>query len=142
MAQSYNIAELGQEIVVDITSNTITLLSNLVAFGVTANNISVLGSITVGGSFGGPTNVLTSNGAGGMYWAPPIPSINAAASVAFTNTTPSGNAVTGALTLAGGLGVYGNVYTRGVVGYSNTSNVGVVYTYYNVATNSLDTVFG
>jgi hypothetical protein len=60
----------------------------------------------------------------------------------FSADTPSTNATSGAITVVGGVGVYGNVYTGGVVGFSNSSNVSVVYQYYNVLTDSLDTVFG
>ena len=57
-------------------------------------------------------------------------------------TTASTSTNTGALQVAGGVGVGGNIYTAGRVGYVNTSNVSVVYQYYNTVTNSLDTVFG
>jgi hypothetical protein len=57
-------------------------------------------------------------------------------------TTASVSTTTGALQVAGGVGVGGNIYTAGRVGYVNTSNVSVVYQYYNPVTNSIDTVFG
>lgn len=60
----------------------------------------------------------------------------------FTNTTSSGNATSGAVTITGGLGVANNVYVAGRVGYSNSTNISVIYTYYNQTLNSMDTVFG
>lgn len=58
-----------------------------------------------------------------------------------TNVTTSSNTTTGALQVRGGVGVGGNIYTSQRVGYVNTSNVSRVYTYYNAAQDSLDTVF-
>jgi hypothetical protein len=49
---------------------------------------------------------------------------------------------TGTLLVTGGVGVSGNVYVGNRIGFSNTSNVSIVYQYYNTTTNSLDTVFG
>ena len=69
-------------------------------------------------------------------------SINLANIVIFSNTTVSTNANSGAVIIVGGLGVSGNVYIANRLGYSNTSNQTVVYTYYNATTLSLDTVFG
>ena len=57
-------------------------------------------------------------------------------------TSASISTTTGALQVVGGVGVGGNIYTGNRVGFVNTSNVSVVYQYYNTATNSLDTVFG
>ena len=58
------------------------------------------------------------------------------------NTSPSTSTTTGALLVAGGVGVGNNVYVGGKVGWVNPSNQSVVYQYYNTATNSLDTIFG
>jgi hypothetical protein len=44
--------------------------------------------------------------------------------------------------VTGGVGVSGSVYVGNKIGFSNTSNVSIVYQYYNTSTNSLDTVFG
>ena len=49
---------------------------------------------------------------------------------------------TGSLLVIGGVGVSDSIYVGNRVGFSNTSNVSMVYQYYNAATNSLDTVFG
>lgn len=68
--------------------------------------------------------------------------INAAACTNFSNTQASTNNISGAVIIAGGLGVNGNIYTAGRVGFANTANVSVVYTYYNATTNSMDVVFG
>jgi len=69
-------------------------------------------------------------------------SLNTANIIVFSNTRISTNANSGAVIIAGGLGVSGNIYTANRIGYSNTTNVSVVYTYYNTITSSLDTVFG
>ena len=55
-----------------------------------------------------------------------------------TSTKPN----TGSLLVIGGVGVSDSIYVGNRVGFSNTSNVSMVYQYYNAATNSLDTVFG
>jgi hypothetical protein len=60
-------------------------------------------------------------------------------SVKGTGSSTSG--VTGALTVAGGLGVTNNIYTGGRIGWSNSANTSVVYQIYNSTTNSLDTYF-
>jgi hypothetical protein len=49
---------------------------------------------------------------------------------------------TGSVIVTGGVGVSDSIYVGNRVGFSNTSNVSIVYQYYNAATNSLDTVFG
>ena len=60
----------------------------------------------------------------------------------FTDADASVNNKTGAIVVTGGIGVTGNVYTANRFGIANSTNVSVVYTYYNSTTNSLDTVFG
>jgi hypothetical protein len=62
--------------------------------------------------------------------------------ISITNNTASGNAVSGALVVTGGLGVNNNIYAGGRIGWSNSSNISVAYEYYNPVTNSIDTVFG
>ena len=62
--------------------------------------------------------------------------------VYFSNTAASTNNVSGAVTVLGGLGVNGNIYTASRVGFANSGNTGVAYTYYNEVLNSIDTVFG
>jgi hypothetical protein len=62
--------------------------------------------------------------------------------VIIPGTQTSISTTTGALQVAGGIGVGNNVYVAGRVGYVNAANVSFVYQYYNTATNSLDTVFG
>jgi hypothetical protein len=59
-----------------------------------------------------------------------------------SSTAQSVSTTTGALVVAGGVGVGNNVYVGGRVGYVNTANVSVIYQYYNASANSLDTVFG
>ena len=68
---------------------------------------------------------------------------NPSTSVLNVNGTAGSNSTTtGALQVVGGVGVGASLYVGNRVGYVNTSNVSVVYQYYNTATNSLDTVFG
>jgi hypothetical protein len=62
--------------------------------------------------------------------------------VSITNSTASASTTTGALQVAGGVGVGGSVYVGNRVGFVNASNVSRVYQVYNAATDSLDTVFG
>ena len=68
--------------------------------------------------------------------------VNSATRIVVANTTISTSNVTGALVIRGGVGVADSIYVGNRVGFANTSNVSVVYQYYNAATNSLDTVFG
>lgn len=105
-------------------------------------NVSVNGAIIANGGAGTSGQVLTSAAGGNVYWAAAAAGVNTAASYAFTNSTASGNNSTGAITIVGGLGVNGNIYTASRVGFANTSNVSVVYTYYNQSVGGLDTVFG
>ena len=58
-----------------------------------------------------------------------------------TNATASVSTTTGALQVAGGIGVGDSVYVKNRVGFVNASNVSAVYQVYNAVTNSLDTVF-
>ena len=105
-------------------------------------NVAVNGAIIANGGAGTSGQVLTSSAGGNVYWAAAAAGVNTAASYAFSNTTASGNNSTGAITIVGGLGVNGNIYTASRVGFANTSNVSVVYTYYNQSVGGLDTVFG
>jgi hypothetical protein len=68
-------------------------------------------------------------------------SVSSTGTVIFTNTNAT-STTTGALIVAGGVGVGGNIYTAGRIGYVSATNVSAVYQYYNTLTNSLDTVFG
>lgn len=78
-------------------------------------------------------NVLVSNGTS-------APTYNN--TLTLTGTAISLSTTTGALQVAGGIGVGDSIYVENRVGFVNTSNVSVVYQFYNAATNSLDTVFG
>ena len=84
-------------------------------------------------STGTAGNVLVSNGTG-------APTFNN--TLTLTGSAISLSTTTGALQVAGGIGVGDSIYVENRVGFVNTSNVSVVYQYYNAATNSLDTVFG
>jgi hypothetical protein len=58
-----------------------------------------------------------------------------------TNITTSSNTSTGALQVAGGVGVGDSIYIKNRVGFVNATNVSRVYQVYNSVTDSLDTVF-
>jgi hypothetical protein len=62
--------------------------------------------------------------------------------VVIDEATASTTSTTGALKVGGGVGVAGNIYTAGRVGFVNGSNVSAVYQYFNTVTGTLDTVFG
>jgi hypothetical protein len=107
--------------------------------------VSVIDSTSTQGTAG---QVLTSNGAGNVYWSTVTSGGGGwvggtmANTAQFTNSTASGNATSGAVTITGGLGVANNIYVAGRVGYSNATNISVAYTYYNAVSDSIDTVFG
>jgi hypothetical protein len=123
-------------------TNLILVGSNTTSLNVTGNvTLSTTTGISANGTYGTANQVLTTNGTA-VYWAAAAAGVNVASSYAFTNTTASGNATSGAITTAGGIGVANNLYVGGRVGWSNSTNVSVVYQYYNSTTNSLDTVFG
>lgn len=134
------------------TTGTVNAASHSVGSSFIANTSQVTISgipISANGSTGTATNVLTSNGAtGAPYWAPAVAVVNTDATYTWTNThvftnaTSSGNATSGAIRVTGGVGIANNLYVGGRVGWSNATNISTVYTYYNAATNSLDTVFG
>ena len=119
-------------------SGKVTYAANIVI----NSGVSIIDSTGGRGSAG---QVLTSNGTGNVYWATISgggSGVNTAAAYAFTNTAVSGNATSGAITTAGGLGVANNLYVGGRVGFSNSTNISVAYTYYNANVGALDTVFG
>jgi hypothetical protein len=58
-----------------------------------------------------------------------------------TTATTAVSTTTGALQVAGGIGVGDSIYVKNRVGFVNTSNVSAVYQVFNAVTNSLDTVF-
>ena len=131
-----------------VGSNT-TKLSVSTTFSVNSTQANISGvPLSANGSNGTAGWVLTSNGnSGSPYWAVSGGSSGwiggtMANTVAFTNTAVSTNNISGAVVVTGGLGVNGNIYTAGRMGFANSANVGVAYTYYNQTTLSLDTVFG
>lgn len=136
MAQNFNLGELAQFVTTNVTSNTITFVANTTQL-VIANNIGV----SANGSNGTSGQVLTTNGTA-VFWSTASAGVNVAASYAFTNTAISGNATSGAITTAGGLGVANNIYAGGRIGFSNSSNISVGYFQYNATTGSIDLVFG
>jgi len=104
--------------------NTLTLAGTTVATNTTTGALQVRGGVGIGGNLyvGGNSNI--------------------AGITTITNTTNSLTTNSGALQVAGGLGVGGNIYSGNKIGWTSATNVSAVYQYYNVATNSLDTVFG
>ena len=164
MAGNYQLAELGQLLVANVSSNVIILGGTLSVGNSTVDVYVNSTAINLGNSisnntittdyiiFGNTSQNVTINSTSvylngskllDIYKKVSFTSANSwTGTHYYTNTTPSSNANSGVITVTGGVGVYGNVYTGGVVGYSNTSNVSVAYTYYNPITSSLDTVFG
>jgi hypothetical protein len=69
---------------------------------------------------------------------------NGATTIVISNTTPTTSNVTGALVVAGGVGITGNLYIggAGALGFSSNANVSVAYQVYNPTYNSIDTIFG
>jgi hypothetical protein len=139
-----------------ITGTTISGTVN-VSIGSSANLTFASGAkiIDSTASQGTAGQVLTSNGTGNVYWSTVASgSTNVAAqytwtntqtfsnTITFSSTAASGNATSGAIQVTGGVGVANNVYVGGRVGFSNSTNISVVYQYYNSITTSLDTVFG
>jgi hypothetical protein len=134
------------------TSNVIMSGANIYFSGKTTHaanlvlntGISVIDSTGSQGSLG---QVLSSNGSGNVYWR----DVSGGSSwiggelsntAYFSNTAASTNAVSGAVTVLGGLGVANNIYTGGRFGFSNSTNISVAYTVYNQTLNTIDTVFG
>jgi hypothetical protein len=135
---------------------------NLVINATTASTSTTTGALIVKGGAGiagqvTAGNIMTTNG---VYWANGAAYSSGSASftggyvasqstfgsnlVANSATTSTSN-VTGAVVVAGagGLGVGGNVYVGNRMGYVWAANsVSSAYTYFNSATNSIDTVFG
>jgi hypothetical protein len=99
--------------------------------GVYVNGIVTATNLVVNGFAVSTSTASTFNG--GTITSPLI----------INNATSATNTTTGALRVTnGGVGVGGSVYVGNRVGFVNTSNVSVVYQFYNASTNSLDTVFG
>lgn len=102
---------------------------------------------STGGGSGTPSGANTMvqfNDAGSFGGATYIQYNKTSGNLTSNSTTISANISTGAVVLAGnaGLGVGGNVYVGNRVGYVYANANSAVYTYFNTATNSLDTVFG
>ena len=143
--------EVGANLSSLLVTGSVTL--NAAASVLTLGNTTTAVAISANGSNGTSGQVLASNGTS-VYWSTPSGSFSNgtaytwsavqtfSASINVTNATASGNATSGAITVTGGIGVSNNIYTAGRVGFSNATNQSVVYQYYNVGTNSLDTVFG
>ena len=160
MPQNFEIAEFGQLLSTDLDSNTVTVRSVLIIGDsasnatISSSNISFVDSTgtyssnTSSIAFGNTSTNVVINSTAVYVNGGQLTGTNLFATYTwlnnhtFTTTTPSTNATSGAVEIVGGLGVYGNVYTGGVVGYSNSANVSVVYQIYNETTDSLDTVFG
>jgi hypothetical protein len=122
-------------------SNVITFNANIVIGSTGDLVINAAAGISANGTLGTSGQVLTTNGTA-VYWSTASAGVNLASSYAFTNTTASGNATSGAITTAGGLGVANNIYAGGRIGFSNSTNISVGYFQYNATTGSIDLVFG
>jgi hypothetical protein len=122
-------------------SNNITFNANIVIGSTGDLVINAAAGISANGTLGTSGQVLTTNGTA-VYWSTASAGVNLASSYAFTNTTASGNATSGAITTAGGLGVANNIYAGGRIGFSNSTNISVGYFQYNATTGSIDMVFG
>jgi hypothetical protein len=144
---------VGNSTVNTTVTNTVFRTGNSSVYSVTnsttisVNNAVLTGYISANGSNGTSGQVLTTNGAG-VYWSTVSGGGGSwtggtmANTAYFSNTAASGNATSGAVTILGGLGVANNIYVGGRVGFSNASNISVVYQQYNATTGSLDVVFG
>jgi hypothetical protein len=92
MSQNYNIAEFGQYLSVNVTSNSVTLNSVSTSLGTTfvanATQITVTGvPVSANGGVGNAGQVLTSNGAtGSPYWANSSGGLSKAQTLALTMT--------------------------------------------------------
>lgn len=119
-----------------VFQNTLTLAGNNVSTSTQTGALIVAGGVGVGGNiyFGGN---LYQNGV--LFTGA---STSTTSTFTINNGTVSTSTTTGALVVQGGVGVGGSVYVGNKVGFVNTSNVSVVYQFYNAETNSLDTVFG
>ena len=176
MGKSYELAEFGQNLLFDYSSNLTTIQSAISIGNSTVDIVVNSTSIAIGNStvytnigntamsfadlsgsyyantssiaFGNSTTNVAINSTAVFVNGGQLTGTNLFATYAWLNnhtfsiTTPSTNAVSGALQITGGVGIYGNIYTGGVIGISNSANVSVVYQYYNLTTDSLDTVFG
>ena len=120
-------------ILIGTSAGTATTSTNIA--GGTAGQIPYQTGPSLTSFFGPGTagNVLVSNGTSAPAYQNTL---------TLTGITASTSTTTGALQVAGGIGVGGSVYVKDKVGFVNTSNVSVVYQIYNAATGSLDTVFG
>jgi len=105
------------------------------------NYLQVVGSLSGSGpslsSLGTDSNIdlsLVAKGSGNVTTSSAFVSSNTVSSIANN---------TGAMIIAGGVGITGNVYVgyNSVMGFANSSSISASYQYYNQATNSLDTVF-
>lgn len=132
-------------------SNLVTIGGNILAAGnVTApyflGNGSQLTGIASGSSYyvySGASNVtVTVSNVNVAINGSNVASFSTYGLTILSTSTATSN-VTGALQVAGGIGVGGNLYVGQRVGYVwGANNVSSVYQIFNNSTNSLDTVFG
>jgi len=116
-------------------------------------NAQFTSSLVANGTTGTIAQVLTANGTGGFYWANAsggfangqsiqVQNLQSNGITLVTNVTASGNQTSGALQVNGGIATQGSLYVGNRVGFGNSTNYSVAYTFYNANTNSIDTVFG
>ena len=97
------------------------------------SNVNIISGAGASNSF----NVLHTN------TLSPLLSVNSLANtVVISNNQSSTSNVTGALQVAGGVGVTGNIYGNSRIGFVYANSVSSVYTTFNQATASYDIVFG
>jgi hypothetical protein len=100
------------------------------------------GNLVISGTYFNPSANTILLGNSISRWIVSANTINASGDVAVTSNTISGNNSSGALQVTGGVGVGDSVYVKNRVGFTNSTNISVVYQVYNVSSDSLDTVFG
>jgi hypothetical protein len=121
--------------------STVAVGANVAVAGAATGRLTlVAGSgITIAANPATDTITFTATGGGGTFTGGTI-----TGATTVSDTTASTSNLTGAFKVTGGVGITGNLYVANRIGYAgaNTGGVSAVYTYYNAATASLDTVFG
>jgi len=131
---------------INATSNGLFANSTTISLGNSSVNVAITtaGITSSGGTGINPSSntVGTALGTTTQRWVVNANTGSFAGDVTISSSTASGNNSTGALKVTGGVGVGDSVYVKNRVGFTNSTNISVVYQVYNVTTNSLDTVFG
>ena len=141
-----------------VTDDIISTYNTTQASSTSSGALQVVGGVGIGGnlyvgrlSANTGTNIVyynTSTGelSYGLFTGgvPASISFDGTRVISITNPTTSTNALNGALVVTGGVGVQGNIYSAGRIGWTayNNPSVSAVYQFYNPVTQSLDTIFG